>query len=47
MVLIHMKFFKGTKKIELHLNIEFRGAVLSTISVNRKKLRNDLSNASL
>ena len=47
MLLTHMKLFKGTKKLELHLNIEFRGAVLSTISVNKEKLRNDLSNASL
>ena len=26
-----------TKKLEINLNIEFKGAVLSTISVSRKK----------
>ena len=32
----HMKSFKGTKKLELNLNIEFGRAVLSTISVSRR-----------
>ena len=31
-----MKSFKGTKKLELNLNIEFGRAVLSTISVSRR-----------
>ena len=36
-----------TKKLEINLNIEFGRVVLSTVSINKKKLWNDLRNPCL
>ena len=42
--ILQMKSFTGTKKIELNLNIGFGRAILSIISISRRKLWNQLSN---
>lgn len=39
------EIFKGTKKLELNLDIEFGRAVLLTASISRRKLWNILTNA--
>ena len=43
--ILQMKSFTGTKKIELNLNIGFGRAILSIISVSRRKLWNQLMDA--